>query len=118
MSCPRCGLESSRDRWQDGHPAAAVCAAVFFGLPALYTIVGVLLAYPWFFVPLVVVALAFVAIVDRRQRQRHAIAARADDAYGRQIAKAVFAPRKLPPVRHRRPADHWSATEPMRTGRN
>ncbi|SPM34770.1 Mycobacterium rhizamassiliense ORFan, partial [Mycobacterium rhizamassiliense] len=71
-ACPRCGFESKRRNWADRHQAAAVCAAVFFGLAALYTVVGVLLAYPWFFVPMLVVVCAFM--VDRRMRVRAAIA--------------------------------------------
>ncbi|SPM40598.1 hypothetical protein MNAB215_2799, partial [Mycobacterium numidiamassiliense] len=77
---------------------------VLFALPAGYTIIGVLLAYPWFFVPLLVVAAALW--VDRRQRQRHAIAARADLEHRELMVRAVL-PR-------RRAADHWSPTEPMR----
>lgn len=37
-ACPRCGFESSRDRWWDRHPIAAV----LFALPAGYTLVGVI----------------------------------------------------------------------------
>ncbi|SPM40205.1 hypothetical protein MNAB215_2401 [Mycobacterium numidiamassiliense] len=109
-ACRRCGLEAhtSRGSWADRHPIAAV----LFALPAGYTVVGVLLAYPWFFVPVLIVVCAVV--VDRRQRQRHAIAARADFEHRRQIAKAVFQQRTLPPVRRRRAADHWSTTEPVR----
>jgi hypothetical protein len=91
----------------DRHPLAGGLLV----LPAGYTIIDVLLAYPWFFVPVLVVVCA--VIVDRRQRQRRAIAARADHAYRKQIAEAVFAPRKLPQVRRRRAAYHWSATEPL-----
>jgi hypothetical protein len=51
-ACPRCGLEGSHFKcdpsWADRHPAAAV----LFALPTLYTLTGVILAYPWFFVPL------------------------------------------------------------------
>lgn len=71
-SCPRCGLESKRDGWWDRHPVLTVLLA----LPAGYTLIGVLLAYPGFFVPLLIVACTVV--VDRRARRRHAIAARAD----------------------------------------
>lgn len=35
--CPRCGFESSRERWWDRHPVAAV----LFALPAGYTLAGV-----------------------------------------------------------------------------
>ncbi|OBH58771.1 hypothetical protein A5685_05165 [Mycobacterium colombiense] len=68
-----------------------MCAGVFVGLPALYTVTGVILAYPWFFVPVLVVVCAF--IVDRRMRQRAAIAARADYEYRHLILRAVMANR-------------------------
>jgi hypothetical protein len=76
---------------------------VLFALPAGYTLIGVILAYRWFFVPLLVVVCAFA--VDRRQRRRTAIAARADYEHRALIA------RQLPP---RQAADHWSTTEPIR----
>jgi hypothetical protein len=109
-ACPRCGLESKRRGWWDRHPAAAVCAAVFFGLPALYTVVGVILAYPRFLVPVLVVVCAVV--VGRRQRRRAAIAARADHEHRELMARAVFGPRTR--SRRRRGADHWSPTQPIR----
>lgn len=109
--CPRCGFESSREPWRDRHPAAAVCAGVFVGLPALYTVAGVILAYPWFFVPVLVVVCAVV--VDRRMRRRAAIAARADYEHRALMARAVFSPPSLRPVRSRRAADHWSPTQPI-----
>ncbi|MBZ4622079.1 hypothetical protein [Mycobacterium avium] len=118
-TCGRCGYETScfHGRWWDRHPAAAVCAGVFIGLPALYTVAGVILAYPWFFVPVLVVVCAFV--VDRRMRRRAAIAARADWEH-RALMARTFLPE---PVKRQvkgltdcqRLADHWSRTEPMRT---
>lgn len=87
-ACPRCGFESERARWWDRHPVAAVCAGVFVGLPALYTVAGVTLAYPWFAVPVLIVVCA--VLVDRRMRQRAAIAARADWEHRQMIATAVF----------------------------
>lgn len=118
-ACPRCGLESRHDRWWDRHPGAAV----LFALPAGYTLVGVILAYPWFFVPLLVVVCAVV--VDRRQRRRAAIAARADHDYRELVARAVIRrpvssplPRKLPPVVGRRVADRWSITQPISRGKS
>jgi hypothetical protein len=82
-ACPRCGLDarSSHGSWVDRHPAAAVC----FALPAGYTLVGVILAYPWFFVPILLVVAAFW--VDRRQRRRAAIAARTDHEHREQMAR-------------------------------
>jgi hypothetical protein len=88
-NCPRCGLESKRDAWWERHPFLAV----LFALPAGYTIVGVILAYPWFFVPLLVVVCAL--LVNRASRRRAAIAARADFEH-RQIMVAAM--RRLPAV--------------------
>lgn len=105
--CPRCGLESSHDAWPERHPVAAVLLA----LPAGYTLIGVILAYPWFFVPLLVVGCALV--VDRRMRQRAAIAARADYEHRALMARQL-AQLPAPVVPRRRAADHWSPTEPMR----
>jgi hypothetical protein len=77
-ACPRCGLEfpCPHGSWADRHPAAAVCAGIFVGLPALYTVAGVILAYPWFFVPVLIVVCAL--LVARQQRRLKAVAARAD----------------------------------------
>ncbi|GAB1811107.1 hypothetical protein [Mycobacterium sp. MUNTM1] len=134
-ACERCGYEPrrpKRDAWADRHPAAAVCTGVFVGLPALYTVAGVILAYPWFFMPMLVVVC--MVVVDRRMRRRAAIAARADYEYRQQMLGAVTAERGLSPGRPmpapadrpghvmnrwpttpaRRPADHWSKTEPIR----
>lgn len=116
-ACQRCGYEprlSTRAAWADRHPAAAVCAGVFVGLPALYTVAGIIVAYPWFFVPVLVVVCAF--IVDRRIRHRAAIAARADWEYRQQMLGAVIADRHLPAIQpppRRREADHSSVTEPI-----
>lgn len=103
--CPRCGFESRRRNWPERHPAATAVIA----LPTIYTLVGVILAYPWFCIPLLVVAAA--VWVDRRNRQRAAIAARADHDHRRIIAAAVFTPQRP------RGADHWSPTQPLHTRR-
>lgn len=115
-TCLRCGLESrcSHGNWADRHPAAVV----LFALPAGFTLVSVTLAYPWFFVPLLVVAAAWW--VDRRNRQRAAIAARADNEHREVIARAIFGPQPFPVTPMRRPsrprgADHWSITKPIGT---
>lgn len=81
--CPRCGLESSRDAWWDRHPVAAALLT----LPAVYTLVAVLLANPWFFMPVLMVAAAWW--VDRRNRRRAAIAARAEHEYRQQMVRAM-----------------------------
>ena len=95
-------------RWADRHPAATV----LFALPAGYTIIGVILAYPWFFVPLLVVGAAFW--VDLRQRRRAAIAARADHEHRQMMARAIFRPVDRSRLSRPRGADHWSTTEPIR----
>ncbi|OQZ87675.1 hypothetical protein BST11_26865, partial [Mycobacterium alsense] len=68
---------------------------MLFALPAGYTLVGVVLAYPWIFLPLLVVVAAFW--VDRRQRRRAAIAARADHEHRKLMARAILAPQPKPP---------------------
>lgn len=107
-ACPRCGYVLSRSHWWDRHPALAV----LFALPAGYTVIGVLLAYPWFFIPVLIVVCAVV--VDRRQRHRHAIAARADWEHRALMVQSLP---QLPAtvVPRRRPASHWSITEPQRS---
>jgi hypothetical protein len=84
----------------------------------MFTVVSIVLAYPWFCIPMLIVAAAFW--VDRRQRRRAAVAARADHEY-RELM--VAAARGVPPLslsghRRGRPrgADHWSPTRPLRTG--
>jgi hypothetical protein len=115
-TCSRCGLESASPHrnWADRHPVAAV----LFALPAGFTLVSVILAYPWFAVPLLVVATGLW--VDRRNRRRAAFAARADFEYREQLLRELQqAPAGLPaaarqPTRRRpRGADHWSNTEPL-----
>jgi hypothetical protein len=117
--CPRCGLESrsSRGGWADRHAATtALCALV-----AGYIIVNVIVAYPWFGIPLLVVAAA--VWVDRRNRKRAAVAARADYEHRAQLLREQQrAPADLPavmpqPLRRRtRGADHSSPTQPIRRG--
>lgn len=111
-ACPRCGFETTRKSWSERHPYAAA----LFAIPTIYTLAGIVLAYPWFCIPLLVVAVAFW--VDRRQRQRAAIAARADHEY-RELM--VAAARGVSPLALRRPrrgrrrgADHWSPTQPIK----
>lgn len=91
--CPRCGFESScsHGRWVDRHPAAAVSAAVVFGLPAGYTLVGVMLVYPWFTIPVTIIVCAF--LLNRLARRRAAIAARADWEHREMMVRAM---RQLP----------------------
>lgn len=116
--CPRCGFESRHRSWPERHPAATAVIA----LPTMYTLVGVILAYPWFVVPLLVIGAA--VWVDRRNRARQAVAARADYEHRQIIARAVFPPkpRRDRPAgrnvtRRRVGADHWSPTQPIRAGR-
>lgn len=112
-ACPRCGLESRRShgRWWDRHPVAAA----LFALPAGYTLIAVMLVYPWFTIPVTIIAAA--VWVDRRNRQRLAIAARADWEHRALLAASLKrpSPRELPngPRARRRGADHWSTTQPI-----
>lgn len=113
-ACQRCGYEPRRpkwDAWADRHPAGAVCAGVFVGLPALYTVAGIILAYPWFFVPMLVVVCAVV--VDRRMRRRAAIAARADWEHRALIAAPIAPVRPVPQrLAHSLP---WQMVKLLRT---
>jgi hypothetical protein len=109
--CPRCGFETSRDGWWDRHPAAAVCAAVFGGLPALYTLAGIILAYPWFFIPVLIVVCAVV--VDRRMRRRAAIAARADHEHREMMSQAIFAGRNIVPPQIQLPSPRFGPRHVM-----
>ncbi|WP_139043251.1 hypothetical protein [Mycobacterium lentiflavum] len=105
-------------------PPPRCAPRLFFGLPALYTVAGVILAYPWFFMPVLVVVCAVV--VDRRNRPRAAIAARADSEHRALIAASLRWP-VLPA--HPRSAgaspscaattgtDHCSPTNPIRKAR-
>ncbi|WP_157185994.1 hypothetical protein [Mycobacterium canetti] len=96
-SCPRCGYETRRKSWAQRHPAATAVIAV----PTIYLLIGALLAYPWLCMPLLVVGAAWW--MDRRNRRRAAIVARADHDHRELMARAVFtdAPQPQP---HRRPA--------------
>src|SRR3954454_2025714 len=118
--CPRCGLKtrSSRGSWVDRHAATtALC-----GLVAGYIIVNVVVAHPWFCMPVLVVVAA--VWVDRRNRKRAASAARADFEYQAQLLPETQSPGGPPaatpqPVRRRpRAADHWSPTKPIPKPRN
>lgn len=126
-TCPRCGYEShcSHGTWYDRHPAAAAALGMFSVMFSLVVVVG----HPWL---LLVAALGAGAYaVDREHRRRRALAARADwehraimDAHAADARDAPLPPvRELPALprlspevrRRRRPADHWSITEPMRS---
>lgn len=89
FACPRCGLEmrSSTWRWVDRHPAAAVCAGVFVGLPAGYTLVGIMLIWPWFTIPATIIVCA--VLLNRAARKRAAIAARAEWEHREMMVRAV-----------------------------
>ncbi|RFZ51500.1 hypothetical protein MSS2_03461 [Mycobacterium marinum] len=116
--CPRCGLESncSHGSWADRHPATAV----MLGIPTVLFVLGAIGAYPWVFIPLIVAG-AVAYTVERERRRRQALAARADWEHRALMATSLRwtpAPtlrQALP--RKRRPADHWSTTQPMRTDR-
>lgn len=103
--CPRCGFQTGKS-WPERHPWAAALAAI----PTAWLVVSAVLAHPWVFVPLLIVSCA--VWVDRRQRRRSAVLARADHDHRRLMARAVFGDRRRP-----RGADHWSQTVPMPVGR-
>lgn len=82
--CPRCGFESGHDSWHDRNPIPTVLLA----LPLTIFCIGALLAYPWFLIPVLMVVCAL--LVDRRQRRRAAIAARADYDYRQHMAALAW----------------------------
>jgi hypothetical protein len=86
-ACTRCGFESKhrRNYWWDRHPVAAA----LFALPAGYTLVAVMLVYPWFTIPATIIVCAL--LLNRAARRRAAVAARADWDYRQQIVRAVKA---------------------------
>lgn len=114
--CPRCGYEtSSRGRWPDRHPYAAV----LFAVPVTITMVGAIAAYPLTFVPLLAVV-AVVYVVDREHRRRQALAARADYEHAALLAAPVSAVRPLPRRQSYALPWHPSAllpTAPLRIGK-
>jgi hypothetical protein len=102
--CPRCGFETSHDRWWDRHPALAV----LFALPAGYTLIGVMLVYPWFTIPATIIVCAVLLNVTLRRRA--AVAARADWDYREEMLRATRGgpqppSQGLPPVILRRPSN-------------
>lgn len=114
-SCPRCGFGSSHDTWADRHPVAATILAVIA--------LTIAVTHPW----LVGVAAVggAVCFAHHERRRRQALAARADWEHQALMAASLkwpAHPKKLParpaPAPRRRGADHWSTTEPLRTGRN
>lgn len=110
-NCLRCCLESScgDGSWADRHPVAAVLG----GVPSVLFRLAAIGAYPWVFIPLLVLGgLAYT--VDRERRRRQALAARADWEHHALMVAAVapLKPNSVP--RRRRGADHWSETEPLR----
>lgn len=110
--CPRCGLELSRDTWRDRHPAAAVCAGVFVGLPAGYTLVGIMLIWPWFTIPATIIVCA--VLLNRAARKRAAIAARAEWEHREMMVRAMqqFPSRPLPGAQQMR-REAWQPRVPL-----
>ncbi|OBJ49550.1 hypothetical protein A9W95_25650 [Mycobacterium sp. 1423905.2] len=104
-ACLRCGFDCRRDSWAERHPTATAVIAV----PTIWTVISVTLAYPWFFIPVLIVAAAWW--VDRRQRRRTAIAARADYEHRVLIARELA---QREPRQRRRGADQRSPTQPLR----
>jgi hypothetical protein len=88
----------------DRHPAAAVTLAVF--------VLAMTVAHPWLIGGVVVSGAVYMAVRERRRRD--ALAARADYEHRALMARPL--PQlPAPVVPRRRPADHWSATEPLRS---
>jgi hypothetical protein len=115
--CPRCGLESrsSRGSWADRHSATTALCALLAG----YMVVNVIVMYPWFCIPVLVVVAAFW--VDRRNRKRTALMARADYENQAQLLRESPQSPAGPPAAKRqkvrrppRGADHWATTQPIR----
>lgn len=95
-ACPRCGFESNswHGRWRDRHPAAAVCAGVFVGLPAGFILVCIMLAYPWFTIPVTIIVCA--VLLNLATRRRAAIAARAEWEHREMMVRAMQPPGRPP----------------------
>lgn len=102
--CPRCGLEFGRRRWWDRHPVLAV----LFALPAGYTLIGVMLVYPWFTIPSTIIVCAF--LLNRAMRRRAAIAARADWDYREEMVAAMKRGSTPPPP----PPGYQASQQPPR----
>lgn len=81
--CPRCGLEASRRRWWDEHPFLATVFALLAG----YTLIGVMLVFPWFTIPVTMIVCA--GLLERSRRRRAAIVARAEWAYREEMVTAM-----------------------------
>lgn len=79
-TCPRCGFQSGHEGWYDRNPVAAAIASV----PIIIFCIAALIAYPWFLVPVLIVAVG--VWVDRRRRKQAAITAWADWDYRQQMA--------------------------------
>ena len=93
--CQRCGSEHRcvHGGWTDRHPAATVALAVL--------VVASISAYPWLVGVGVLGAVAYM--IDREQRRRRALAARADYEHAALIAAQA---RPLPPLRPAAP-ERW-----------
>ncbi len=111
-ACPRCGLEDrtcSHGSWADRHPVAAVTAGLF----TLVWMSMMVSIYPGT-AAVIITSVAVGGVVYfavRERRRREALAARADYEH-----RALMALPKFPALAYqerRRPADHWSITEPI-----
>ncbi|ORW28190.1 hypothetical protein AWC19_27530 [Mycobacterium palustre] len=63
---------------------------MFVGLPGLYTLVAIMLVYPWFTIPATIIVCA--VLLNRAARKRAAIAARADHEYREMMVRAMQQP--------------------------
>lgn len=115
-TCLRCGFETScLHSWPDRRPIAAA----LFAVPVTLFGLGAIAAYPWIFVPLLVLA-GVGYVVDREYRRRQALAVRADWEHQAVIAASVPPVRPLP--QRQAPSLPWQIvkllrTEPLRMGR-
>lgn len=117
--CARCGYESRRPVWadcSDRHPAAAVCAGIPVGLPALYTLASVMLAFRATARHRVRTHRRPAPASPRRDRSPGRLGvppgdARRGDSRSTRQAVAPYSPQSVP---RRHGADHWSTTQPTR----
>ncbi|ORB84667.1 hypothetical protein B1987_13650 [Mycobacterium kansasii] len=84
------------------------------GVPSFLFVLAAIAAYPWLFLPTITAGVV-AYIVDREYRRRKALAARADWEHRALVAAPIRWPERRPRV-PRRPADHWSVTQPIRSG--
>ncbi|OIN79368.1 hypothetical protein BMG05_18465 [Mycobacterium malmoense] len=68
---------------------------MFVGLPAGYTLVGIMLIWPWFTIPATIIVCA--VLLNRAARKRAAIAARAEWEHREMMVRAIQQPGRPAP---------------------